>query len=72
MLSAPVTSQSLANKDLDAFLWLWLPTQASMINPYFDKGRIDRVAINLEGAKYTLAMLERSARCIRGIFDLRD
>ena len=56
VLSVPVTFQSLANKDLDAFLGLWLPTQASMIDPYFDKGRIDKVATNLEGAKYTLAV----------------
>jgi glycine betaine/proline transport system substrate-binding protein len=56
VLSVPVTFQSLANKDLDAFLGLWLPTQASMIDPYFDKGQIDKVATNLEGAKYTLAV----------------
>ncbi len=33
VLSVPVTFQSLANNDLDAFLGLWLPTQESMINP---------------------------------------
>ncbi len=56
VLSVPVTFQSLANNDLDAFLGLWLPTQESMINPYFEKGQIDKVATNLEGAKYTLAV----------------
>lgn len=56
VLSVPVTFQSLANDDLDAFLGLWLPTQESMIQPYFDKNQIDRVAMNLEGAKYTLAV----------------
>lgn len=56
VLSVPVTFQSLANKDLDAFLGLWLPTQESMINPYFDKGQIEKVTTNLEGAKYTLAV----------------
>lgn len=56
VLSVPVTFQSLANKDLDAFLGLWLPTQESMIDPYFGKGQIDKVTTNLEGAKYTLAV----------------
>ncbi len=56
VLSVPVTFQSLANKDLDAFLGLWLPTQQSMVDPYFNKGEIDKVATNLTGAKYTLAV----------------
>ncbi len=56
VLSVPITFESLSNGDVDAFLGLWLPTQASMINPYFEKGSIDKVVTNLEGAKYTLAV----------------
>ena len=56
VLSVPVTFQGLANKDVDVFLGLWLPTQQSMIDPYFQKNQISRVATNLEGAKYTLAV----------------
>jgi glycine betaine/proline transport system substrate-binding protein len=56
ILSVPVTFESLKNNDIDAFLGLWLPTQESMIRPYFDTGTIDQVATNLEGAKYTLAV----------------
>jgi glycine betaine/proline transport system substrate-binding protein len=56
VLSVPVTFESLKTKDIDAFLGLWLPTQESMIQPYFDAGTIERVATNLEGAKYTLAV----------------
>lgn len=56
VLSVPVTFNSLANGDIDAFLGLWLPTQQSMIEPYFDKGTIEKVTTNLEGAKYTLAV----------------
>jgi len=56
VLSVPVTFQGLANNDIDAFLGLWLPTQQSMIDPYFQKNQISRVATNLEGAKYTLAV----------------
>jgi len=56
VLSVPVTFESLSNGDIDAFLGLWLPTQESMINPYFDKGTVIKVSANLEGAKYTLAV----------------
>ena len=56
VLSVPVTFASLSNGDIDAFLGLWLPTQQSMIDPYFNDGTIDNVAVNLEGAKYTLAV----------------
>lgn len=56
VLSVPVTFQSLANNDIDAFLGLWLPTQQSMIDPYFQKQQVEKVATNLEGAKYTLAV----------------
>ncbi len=56
VLSVPITFESLSNGDIDAFLGLWLPTQESMINPYFEKGTIDKVSANLEGAKYTLAV----------------
>jgi glycine betaine/proline transport system substrate-binding protein len=56
VLSVPVTFESLKTKDIDAFLGLWLPTQESMIQPYFDSGAIEKVATNLEGAKYTLAV----------------
>lgn len=56
VLSVPVTFQSLANGDIDAFLGLWLPTQQSMIEPYLKKKQIEKVATNLTGAKYTLAV----------------
>ncbi len=61
VLSVPVTFKALSTGDLDAFLGLWLPTQESMISPYFDKGQIDKVAVNLEGAKYTLAVNKTAA-----------
>lgn len=56
ILSVPVTFESLKNNDIDAFLGLWLPTQESMINPYFEAATIDNLSTNLEGAKYTLAV----------------
>jgi glycine betaine/proline transport system substrate-binding protein len=71
VLSVPVTFKSLSTGDLDAFLGLWLPTQESMISPYFDKGQIDKVAKNLEGAKYTLAVNKGAAAAgVKGFADL--
>ncbi len=71
LLSVPVTFKSLSTGDLDAFLGLWLPTQQSMIGPYFDKGQIDKVAKNLEGAKYTLAVNKAAADAgVKGFADL--
>ncbi len=56
VLSVTVTFESLSNGDIDALIGLWLPSQQSMIQPYFDKGTVEDVAVNLEGAKYTLAV----------------
>jgi glycine betaine/proline transport system substrate-binding protein len=47
---------SLAENERDAFLGLWLPTQKSMIEKHVKSGKIDIVALNLDGAKYTLAV----------------
>ena len=63
VLSVPVTFASLSNGDIDAFLGLWLPTQQSMIDPYFNDGTIENVSVNLEGAKYTP---RRAYLCFRG------
>lgn len=71
VLSVPVTFKSLSTGDLDAFLGLWLPTQESMVSPYFDKGQIDKVAVNLEGAKYTLAVNKGAGDAgVKGFGDL--
>jgi glycine betaine/proline transport system substrate-binding protein len=56
ILSVPVTYQSLANKDIDVFLGNWMPTMEADIRPYLDKGTVEVVRTNLEGAKYTLAV----------------
>jgi glycine betaine/proline transport system substrate-binding protein len=56
LLALPVTFQSLARGDIDVFLGNWMPTMESLIAPYLEKGEIDVVRTNLEGAKYTLAV----------------
>ncbi|WP_068080651.1 choline ABC transporter substrate-binding protein [Polycladidibacter stylochi] len=56
MLSVPVTYASLANNDIDVFLGNWMPTMEADIAPYRQKGTVETITKNLEGAKYTLAV----------------
>lgn len=56
LLSVPVTYKSLENGDIDIFLGNWMPTMEADIAPYREKGTVDILGKNLEGAKYTLAV----------------
>jgi len=56
ILSVPVTFASLESDDVDVFLGNWMPAQTSAIGPYLESGEIERVATNLVGTKYTLAV----------------
>ncbi|UVE18168.1 choline ABC transporter substrate-binding protein [Pseudomonas sp. LS44] len=56
MLSVPVTYRSLQNNDLDVFLGNWMPTMENDLKPYRDKGTVETLRANLQGAKYTLAV----------------
>ncbi|MCI4664710.1 MAG: choline ABC transporter substrate-binding protein [Neomegalonema sp.] len=56
VLSVPVTYKSMANGDIDVFLGNWMPTMEADIKPYREKGVVEVVGVNLEGAKYTLAV----------------
>lgn len=61
VLSVPVTYASLENGDIDIFLGNWMPTMEGDIAPYREKGTVETVRANLEGAKYTLAANEAAA-----------
>ena len=56
VLSVPVTYTSLKNKQIDVFLGNWMPTMEADRKPYLDDKSVDVVGVNLEGAKYTLAV----------------
>jgi len=56
VLSVPVTYASLKNKDIGVFLGNWMPTMEGDIRPYLDDGSVESLRVNLEGAKYTLAV----------------
>ena len=56
LLSVPVTYTSLKNKDIDVFLGNWMPTMTADIEPYLADNSVEQLRVNLEGAKYTLAV----------------
>nr|WP_321455467.1 choline ABC transporter substrate-binding protein [uncultured Cohaesibacter sp.] len=69
VLSLPVTYISLAEGEVDVFLGNWMPTMEADIKPYREKGLIDTVRANLEGAKYTLATNAAGAKLGIATFD---
>ncbi len=56
VLSVPVTYTSLKNKNIDVFLGNWMPTMEADLKPYREDKSVEVVGVNLEGAKYTLAV----------------
>lgn len=70
ILSVPVTYTSLKNKDIDVFLGNWMPTMEADIKPYREDGSVETIAVNLEGAKYTLAVNKSAADL--GVKDFAD
>lgn len=68
--SLPMTFTGLSTGEIDVFLGLWMPTMTTEITPFEEAGTIDTVAVNLLGAKYTLATNEQGAAL--GIRDFAD
>ena len=56
MLSVPVTYTAMKSGDIDVFLGNWMPTMEGDVRPYLDDGSVESLRVNLEGAKYTLAV----------------
>ena len=56
LLGLNVTYESMKGGDIDVFLGNWRPAQDEEFKPYFDNGDVAPVAVNLTGAKYTLAV----------------
>ncbi|WP_106419998.1 choline ABC transporter substrate-binding protein [Salinicola tamaricis] len=55
-VSVPVAYAGMKNGDFDVFLGNWMPSMASISDPYIERGEVERPRANLEGAKYTLAV----------------
>tara|TARA_R110002124_G_scaffold53247_1_gene152676 strand:- start:6700 stop:7629 length:930 start_codon:yes stop_codon:yes gene_type:complete len=70
VLSVPVTFASLESDDVDIFLGNWMPAQSGAIGPYLKSGEIEKVATNLTGTNYTLAVPEYTYD--KGLTDYAD
>ncbi len=70
VLSVPVTYASLKNGDVDVFLGNWMPTMEGDLAKYRDEGSVEVLGVNLEGAKYTLAVPTYLAE--KGLKDFAD
>jgi len=72
LLSVPVTFASMRSGDVDVFLGAWLPSMTAEIGPYVGDGSVEQVRVNLEGAKYTLAVPDYvRAAGVRDFVDLQ-
>jgi glycine betaine/proline transport system substrate-binding protein len=56
VLSVPVTYTSMKNKNIDVFLGNWMPTMEADRKPYVEDKSVEVIGVNLDGAKYTLAV----------------
>lgn len=70
LLGIEVIYQSLKEKQLDAFLGFWEPAMQTYAAPYQADGSVERVGVNLAGAKYTFAVPSYVAEA--GVHDFKD
>ena len=70
VLAVPVTYTSMKNKDIDVFLGNWMPTMEADRKPFIEDKSVEVLGVNLEGAKYTLAVLETTWNA--GLKDFKD
>ncbi|MGJ7515700.1 choline ABC transporter substrate-binding protein [Pseudomonas baetica] len=71
LVGVPLTFKALSEgKTMDVFLGTWLPTMDPDLKPYRDAGTIDIVRVNLQHAKYTLAVPQ--ALWDQGLKDFSD
>jgi glycine betaine/proline transport system substrate-binding protein len=56
LLGLGVAYSALKENDMDVFLGNWRPVQDEEYKSYFDNGWVEVLGVNLEGAKYTLAV----------------
>nr|WP_031484280.1 glycine betaine ABC transporter substrate-binding protein [Maridesulfovibrio frigidus] len=70
MVSVPIAYKAMSTGDADAFLGNWMPSMATIADKYFEKGTVLKYAINMDGAKYTLAVPTFCAEA--GLKDFKD
>lgn len=72
MLSVPLAYQGLRNGQVDVFLGNWMPAQKHLVEPLLQNRQIDLLAVNLEKARFTLAVPAYAAQAgVRSFADLQ-
>lgn len=69
-LGMTVMLESMKNKDIDVMMGYWDPAMDIYIRKYFAEGSIEKIAVNLEGAKYTYAVPKYVYDA--GVTDIKD
>lgn len=69
VLAVPVTYTAMKNQDIDVFLGNWMPTMEADRKPFVDDKSVEVVGVNLEGAKYTLSVLDTTYNAGLKTFD---
>lgn len=70
LVAVPVAYASMKNGDIDVFLGNWMPSMEADLAKYRDEGSVEVLGVNLEGAKYTLAVPKYTAD--KGLKDFAD
>lgn len=70
LLGVEVIYQALKTNELDAFLGYWDPAMQAYAAPYEAEGSVQRLRVNLQGAKYTFAVPSYVAAA--GVKDFAD
>lgn len=70
ILGMTVMLESMKNKDIDVMMGYWDPAMDTYIQKYFDEGSIEKIGVNLVGAKYTYAVPQYVYDA--GITDIND
>ena len=72
-VSVPVAFQALESDEADFFLGVWMPSMQSEWERFIDNGSVQEAAMNLEGARYTLAVPQYAYDAgVTSIADLAD
>ncbi len=70
MVSVPIAYKAMATGEADAFLGNWMPSMETIAEKYFKDGSVVKYAVNMPGAKYTLAVPTYCAEA--GLKDFKD
>ena len=56
LVSVPIAYKAMSMGEADVFLGNWMPSMASIAQPFFEDGSVLKYVANMPGAQYTLAV----------------